>query len=52
MHEYLVNHALENVWCSPTQDNQLVFAPKRVTPARGALNYATVLGDTLELPVK
>lgn len=52
MHEYLVHHALENVWCSPQQDNQLMLAPKRITPARGALNYATVLGDTLSLPLR
>ena len=52
MYEYLVKHALENVWCGGTQDNQLVFSPKRITPARGALNFATVLGDSLELPVK
>lgn len=52
MHEYLVHHALENVWCSPGQDNQVMLAPKRITPARGALNYAEVLGDVLSLPVK
>lgn len=50
MHQYLVDHALHNVWCSSRQDNQLIFSPKRITPASGVINYASVLGENLLLP--
>ena len=52
MHQYLVDHALRNVWCSPRQDNQLVVAPKRITPLRGSLNVVRVMGVVIDLPVK
>lgn len=35
--DYLVNHALENVWCSPGQDRQYILSPERITDKWGAL---------------
>lgn len=52
MFHFLVDHAIKNVWCSPNQDNQLIFSPKRISPVSGSLNFATVIGNSLELPVK
>jgi hypothetical protein len=36
MEDYLVNHALKNVWCTPDQDNQVIIKPSRITPINGA----------------
>lgn len=52
MHQYVVDHAINNVWSSPRQDNQLVVAPKRITPPRGALNVVRVMGSYIDLPAK
>ena len=51
MHQYLVDHALRNVWCSPRQDNQFVLAPQRISSYNGELNVALIMGSTVELPV-
>ena len=52
MHQYLVDHAMKNVWMNPRMDNQLVFAPSRVTPAGGALNQHVFMDGLLPLPVQ
>lgn len=52
MHQYLVDHAMQNVWMNPRMDNQLVFAPSRVTPPGGALNNLVFMDSLLGLPVQ
>lgn len=49
-YDYLVNHALKNVWCTPKQDTQLVIAPTRLTPFGGAWNHVRVLWRDMALP--
>lgn len=50
MDNLLIKHALEDVWCSPRQDNQWVVEPKRVSAPIGALAYANLLGSMRKLP--
>lgn len=49
--DYLVNHALKNVWCTPNQDMQSIVKPQRLTPYAGVLNFVTVLWRKHALPV-
>jgi hypothetical protein len=35
--DFLVNHAIKNIWCSPGQDGQYLFKLKRLTPTNGML---------------
>lgn len=51
MQEYLIEHAQNNVWCNPIQDNQLVFLPEQVTGGAGSLNTVRVLERSMPLPV-
>ena len=37
MYEFIRDHALRNVWCTPDQDNQVIIAPARITPINGAV---------------
>ena len=50
MLQYLVEHALANVWCNPSQDNQLVFAPKRISKKRGDTIATKILHRSVLLP--
>ena len=50
MLQYLVEHALANVWCNPSQDNQLVFAPKRISKKRGDTIATKILYRSVPLP--
>lgn len=50
MDNFLLSYALEDVWCSPRQDNQWVFEPKRISSKQGALSYANLLGLQIKLP--
>jgi hypothetical protein len=50
MYDFLINHAIKNVWCTPNQDDQVVFAPARISVARGATGTVPVLWETLNLP--
>lgn len=50
MQEHLLNHAVENVWCNPDQDNQLIFAAKKISARHGVLNHCAVMQRTLKLP--
>ena len=52
MHQYLVDHAMQHAWMNPRMDNQLVFAPSRVTPAGGALNQHVFMDGLLPMPVQ
>jgi hypothetical protein len=50
MPRYLIDHAVKNVWCSPSQDNQLIFKPVRITADLGVLKYAKVMQRRVTLP--
>jgi hypothetical protein len=52
MLNYLVNHAIENVWCAPDQDLQFKTKLSRLTKSFGAVSRFQVLWDTLTLPTK
>jgi len=51
MQRYLIDHALENVWCNPQQDNQVVIAAKRLTRNNGELNKFTLMNRQVSLPL-
>ena len=50
MNNYLVSHALEQVWCAPDQDNQYIVRPMRITPNNGVINRHSFLWTHIELP--
>ena len=50
MNNYLVSHALEQVWCAPDQDNQYIVRPMRITPNNGVINRYSFLWTHIELP--
>lgn len=50
MFDYLIGHALKNVWCTPRQDMQVIFAPARLTKPGGAITATIHLWSRLELP--
>lgn len=52
MYKTLRRHAIDNVWCSPQQDNQIIVKAKRVTPPGGELISTTVMTRHLGLPTK
>lgn len=52
MRNYLTEHALQNLWCEPTQDRQYIIQPARYTLKGGALNYAPVGWIRIPLPVQ
>jgi len=50
MYNFLVDHARQNVWCNPDQDNQLIFAAHRLTKPVGELNRFTLMNRVINLP--
>lgn len=50
MFDYLIQHALKNVWCTPNQDNQVIVKPARITAINGAFNTFRLLWRRIELP--
>lgn len=50
MFDYIRNHALKNVWCSPDQDQQVIFKPARISRGAGAKNDIRVDWDLYNLP--
>lgn len=50
MPQVLVNHAINNVWCAPDQDQQVIVQPARVGPPGGLLSRATVNWESVSLP--
>lgn len=52
MFDYLVDHALKNVWCTPDQDTQMILQPARITPINGSENYVKVAMESINLPTK
>lgn len=40
MGDYLQRYAYANIWCAPSQDNQVIISPAKITPLNGAwLNF-------------
>jgi hypothetical protein len=52
MYDYLVDHAIKNVWCTPDQDRQLIIQPAKITPYGGAWNTVELLWYTVPLPLQ
>tara|TARA_B100000929_G_scaffold100901_2_gene79668 strand:- start:8055 stop:10625 length:2571 start_codon:yes stop_codon:yes gene_type:complete len=50
MNEFLIQHAIRNVWCSPDQDHQYLFQPMRLTRDNGVRRYVDVEWDRHWLP--
>lgn len=50
MANYLVEHAIKNVWCSPDQDRQYIFKPARISRAEGNWNSLKVAMKQILLP--
>lgn len=50
MRDYLIRHALQNAWCSPNQDLQVILRPKRITKPEGVHTSVTCMWGTLPLP--
>jgi hypothetical protein len=50
--DYLVDNALRNVWCSPTNEKQDYFELARLTPDGGELNSYQVMWQNITLPTQ
>jgi len=50
--DYLINHAIQNVWCSPDQDKQYILRPRRITMPQGSRRDIEVLWDKIPLPTE
>lgn len=48
--DFIVQHALRNVWCTPAQDYQFALEPARMTPRHGRMRTAKVLWSEFALP--
>jgi hypothetical protein len=48
--DYLVRHALKNVWCSPRQDLQVIYTPRRISNPRGERVSINHLWGSVMLP--
>jgi len=48
--DYLIDHARRNVWCSPEQDFQVIFAPQKISPINGSRSTIEVLWTQIPLP--
>lgn len=51
-YDYLVEHALHNVWCNPEQDGQHIFEPHRITPVVGVMNSFKLMMRHVSTPTK
>lgn len=50
MNDYLVKHAINNLWCNPKQDNQAILKPARLTPYGGVKRSWKTLWTSFNLP--
>lgn len=50
MFDFLKDHAIKNVWCSPDQDTQLIIEPAKLTPVDGAITNFKVMWRNVSLP--
>lgn len=51
MFNYLLQHAVDNVWCNNDQDHQYVLAAHKITKHVGVLNFFRFMNRYLVLPV-
>jgi hypothetical protein len=49
---HLVNIAIDTIWCSPEQDKQYIFKPKRISQPQGSVNRVYMLDEFYTLPLK
>lgn len=52
MNNFLVTHAVENIWCAPGQDRQFNFLLNRLSPARGYRDTFKLEWTIVDLPTK
>lgn len=50
MLDYLIKHAVDNVWCSPDQDYQSIIKPARISQDFGAISMQRVMWERIALP--
>lgn len=50
MSDFLVKHAINNVWCNPKQDTQMILKPARLTPYGGVVRSWKFLWTSFNLP--
>ena len=48
--DFIVDHAVKNVWCTPRQDSQVIIKPARLTANHGAFRYFKLMWRLVELP--
>ena len=51
-YDYLIDHVLKNVWCSPRLDYQFKIEPKRITQNYGEINTINTNWRTIKLPTQ
>ena len=49
--DFLLNHAYQNVWCTPEQDKQAIIQPARVTPENGVWTSFNYQWRKIQLPI-
>src|SRR6202012_4767148 len=49
---FLIQQAIQNVWCSPRQDFQHIFQPRRITDEQGVSNFFDTRWRTIQLPTQ
>lgn len=52
MNNFLVGHALRHVWCSPSQDMQVIFKPMKINRPSGSIVSGPHLWSRLTMPTR
>lgn len=48
--DYIVDHAIKNVWCTPRQDQQVIIKPARLTRRHGVRKQFQLMWRTVATP--
>ena len=48
--DFITHHALNNVWCTPRQDKQVIIKPARLTTRQGAFKSFRLMWRDIPLP--